>query len=533
MNWPAVDPTKGAMSQQAHNDLVATSPAASRGGLLVILGILIVAIAVLNVRQYRGFTIDDPWITYRYAENLVAGKGFVFNPGDRLESFSSFTHVFLLAAVRLITAEIDKVGRALGVLAHLATIVLLLIASWRFNRDRPLAFHVIAPLLLALSPSAAAWAVGGLETPFVGLLLLATLLVYQREETQPTGFRWSAVLLFLVALTRVEGALVFFCLAAHQAWKWYSGNHTIERRTVIWAGTFVVLFGAYTAWRWTYFGDLLPNTYYAKATGPLLHQWIAGLKYCLAFAIYLGVLPLFFCLVPLFQTEARSRTLPWILVIAGYGGFIFHCGGDWMPFYRFFVHILPLILWLFQEGVWEASNRAAPDRRKLMGACIVVAVLAAVCGNAMLYRREIAPILGRVKRGTLIRQYFDVAEYLKREGSPDQLVAGSEAGVIPYVSGMRFLDIVGVLDRHIARTKGGLHRKSDPGYVLRQKPDWIVLHALPQKVDGQWFGLTPAGNDLLRHAEFDTLYSLEKTFERGDGIVGVDLFLVFKKRPVS
>ena len=42
-------------------------------------------------------TTDDPFITYRYAANLLAGHGPVFNIGERVEGFSSPLHLLLMA----------------------------------------------------------------------------------------------------------------------------------------------------------------------------------------------------------------------------------------------------------------------------------------------------------------------------------------------------------------------------------------------------------------------------------------------------
>src|SRR4029434_7187421 len=62
----------------------------------------------------RGAPIDDAFITFRYAANLVAGHGLVFNPGERVEGYSNFLWTILIAAgLRL---GIDPVGasKALG-----------------------------------------------------------------------------------------------------------------------------------------------------------------------------------------------------------------------------------------------------------------------------------------------------------------------------------------------------------------------------------------------------------------------------------
>ena len=49
------------------------------GGVLVVC-----ALFFLHAWALR-FTMDDTYISLRYAQNLVAGHGLVFNPGERVE----------------------------------------------------------------------------------------------------------------------------------------------------------------------------------------------------------------------------------------------------------------------------------------------------------------------------------------------------------------------------------------------------------------------------------------------------------------
>lgn len=53
--------------------------------------------AVLLMTFYR-WAYDDPFISYRYAENLTRGLGFVYNPGERILSTTTplFTFLWLL-----------------------------------------------------------------------------------------------------------------------------------------------------------------------------------------------------------------------------------------------------------------------------------------------------------------------------------------------------------------------------------------------------------------------------------------------------
>src|SRR6185436_9887018 len=82
-------------------------------GLLVLLfGVLLWHTCQVAFHD-RGMTVDDGYIVFRYAENLVAGHGFRWNAtGTPSEGFSSTVAVVGVAA--LIRAGMDPVLAALA-----------------------------------------------------------------------------------------------------------------------------------------------------------------------------------------------------------------------------------------------------------------------------------------------------------------------------------------------------------------------------------------------------------------------------------
>ena len=54
--------------------------------------ILVSALAVLLSSLWRRLPIDDAYITFRYARNLVSGHGLVFNVGHGYNDSSLGTH---------------------------------------------------------------------------------------------------------------------------------------------------------------------------------------------------------------------------------------------------------------------------------------------------------------------------------------------------------------------------------------------------------------------------------------------------------
>ena len=50
-------------------------------------------------------TIDDAFITFRYSRNLLAGNGFVYNPGQRVQGTTTPLYTLLMAAEQGIFPE--------------------------------------------------------------------------------------------------------------------------------------------------------------------------------------------------------------------------------------------------------------------------------------------------------------------------------------------------------------------------------------------------------------------------------------------
>src|SRR5262245_28501890 len=77
-----------------------------------------IGVAAAVTTLYGGSAMDDFFITYRYADNLGDGKGFVFNPGERVFGLTEPAYGFLLGllhgATRVPTPWLGTVASALG-----------------------------------------------------------------------------------------------------------------------------------------------------------------------------------------------------------------------------------------------------------------------------------------------------------------------------------------------------------------------------------------------------------------------------------
>jgi hypothetical protein len=72
------------------------------------------------------FSIDDAGISFRYAAHLAEGGGFVWNvDGPRVEGYSNFLWVLILAAGRWVGFNIEIFAKILGFILGIFNLTLL------------------------------------------------------------------------------------------------------------------------------------------------------------------------------------------------------------------------------------------------------------------------------------------------------------------------------------------------------------------------------------------------------------------------
>jgi hypothetical protein len=90
----------------------------SRAVVGAVLGLA--ALSAYNALYFFPVTVDDAFISLRYAWNLAEGLGFVFNPGERVEGYSNPSWTLLATAFLLLDIEPLAALKWTGVLCSAA-----------------------------------------------------------------------------------------------------------------------------------------------------------------------------------------------------------------------------------------------------------------------------------------------------------------------------------------------------------------------------------------------------------------------------
>jgi len=446
---------------------------------------------VLTLYHWRHLC-DDAFINFRYADHISAGLGAVWNIGERVEGYSSPLWLGLLVVGRLFGAGLSGWAGAFGVLFAALCLLLVHRLGLALSGNRLVAAAAVA--IGALLYPLYYWAPAGLETTlFAALMTAAGWSLVGRANGG-----W-AVVAALIGIARPEGPFLACALIVLVG--------LVQGRAVLRPGLLALALGPALGWlifRRAYYGEWLPNTYYAKATGALLGRVTAGSLYALP-----GLVALTATAVVMWSSGIAKRAN---LAVAAFAALVLvlviGAGGDWMWHGRMMLPALPALLTLAIVGLAQA-----PSRRRL--------ALVVVCGIGWLtfFPRPLilaqAFGLGRLpeiayQEGTLLSASRAAASFIAASYPADALVAVNHAGILPYSLPNPAIDMTGLCDRHIAHdVEGGLHGKYDAVYVLSRRPRLVVLNSRVRPgTSGAWYhpGYWAGETALVARAEFQAHY---------------------------
>jgi len=349
---------------------------------------------------------DDAMVSMRYARNLAEGFGLVWNPGEYVEGYTNLLWTLWMALLHLIPVDESKIY----LLVMLSGVAILLLNTYTVRLiASALTEHTLAvDLATALSAfyyPLIFWTLRGMEVGLVTLQVsLMVLLGLRLTETFSHRRLLALCALFSSSLLTRPDALVP-CLAVML---FLLISETPERRKVL-CGLALALagtIGMHTLFRYHYYGDLLPNTYYLKMTGiPFMHRLDRGLTYFLQILVYKLALPISLAVPLLLKREGdgaagANRLLLPVFVIMGQLCYSVYVGGDaWEIFMfsnRFITPAIPLLFILTAMGLERITSQARPK--------YIISVCLAAFGMASMYL--LLPALGLVRLPDVLAFYL-------------------------------------------------------------------------------------------------------------------------------
>ncbi len=425
-------------------------------------------VLVVAMQSFWGFVQDDAYISLRYACNLAAGNGLVFNPGERVEGFTNLSWTLLEALCCALGLPALHVVCFLGAAAALALVVLLWVEAGGafFKTDRVLALTAgLGAWLLASNATLAAWSVSGLEETFFTLLVFGGYFSFVRHRD-----RLASVLWLLATATRPEGALAFGLGVVVRALALIRNGKRPSRKELaavaLYAGGLSLLLG----FRLAYYGSIVPNTFYVKGMANSFTHWrgLAELKRFLLFGAFGAVLPVAFlglvgnAWIPSRSVAGRPgrsdrQAIAFsTLFLLSFLYYVVRIGGDQLPLFRLYMPILPFaVLWAARAVHWTWGLVGIRSVGRLASLALIV-TLAVVSEEGIrttlehtAYRRANEAL--QACHGAAGRFLEEQAR--KRPPGRPLTVLAQDMGLTPYVAPrVKFVDVVGLTDRTVATT---------------------------------------------------------------------------------
>jgi len=300
----------------------------------------VIALHAMLIHHYFFFT-DDAYISFRYARNLVLGRGLVWNVGEYVEGYTNFLWTILLAGGMKVGLDPHLLSGTLSILCSYLTLYVVyrtarVIFDASLGRKLARLTGWFAVVILVSNRSYNVWASGGLETRLFTLLTALSLYFFFRKRSLHAGLSMS-----LATLTRPDGLLLSALLGLLIVAREWDQQREFQRRfsrrqllsriiaqAVRYATAALSIIGAFLIFRYLYYGQLLPNTYYAKVDASWPEM---GLRYLLAYSYEFG----YWLLVPsalAYLLYKRQALKPYLALIFFFlPQMVYYCyrvGGD-------------------------------------------------------------------------------------------------------------------------------------------------------------------------------------------------------------
>ncbi|MBA2652746.1 MAG: protein LphB [Tatlockia sp.] len=481
--------------------------------VLVSLAICFFYLFILQLIAVWPFTIDDMYISLRYAKNWAKGYGLVWNIGEEpVEGYSNFSFVVLAASTIRLGFDPVIVLKAVNAFSLLlSTAAIYCLTRLWFPR-----WLALIPCLWLLTyRGELLWAVSGLETIFYQALISFSLFfllrgigydVYPNQRAKPKIlFLLSAgFLLGLAGLTRPEAPALMILFAALALLDSPKVERVEYYKKLSW-GFFICLliFLPYFSWRWIYYGRLFPNPVYCKAFSNFFA--LADLRYLsLAFPLLILSLP------GIFKAEDKRHYYFWLPSFV-YLAFLINADPVSAFENRLFLPVFALLLPLAFLGLARLLDYFLPKKDEIYYAGLIIgafwfAFLFLQPLSLANYRSfTINPQVGIHLRGELL-------VWLEKNVPSKSSVFLADSGQIPYHSSLRYIDSYCLNNKAMTSNLNINMYQAMCDEVFIKKPEVLILTSL-LNCKGEEIFYAPADACVKNRLTHDKTYLFRKIFQ--------------------
>ncbi|MCK5126021.1 MAG: hypothetical protein KAR42_07180 [candidate division Zixibacteria bacterium] len=437
------------------------------------------------------FIADDSFITFRYSKHLGEGNGIVFNATDidPVEGYTNFLWMIVMAVPHALGWNPVLFSKIVGFFNFAGCALTLFLYARYKTKDGYFGYLAVLPLLIL--PSTYFHTVSGMETllySFMLLLLFSSGYELLTQSKLPS--RWQIisvpVLILMAGMIRPEGILsgsiVLIVLFLS------TKNHS-RKNSLLYSGALLVVPGlVYFIWRVSYFGWLLPNTFYVKYGQPSDGiEWL--LKSLSSVVGLIAIIILSYAFDKKGNKKSHKRFMYYaaflIMAISPY--IMSDLGMNCMN--RFLFHILPVIFLIaaFEIRALFTLGNSSKDKIATSKGLMLVVILFSLLPLLHKDKTQVAHMT--LYESHLQNAHIELAKTLKSSSVPQKLrtLAVGDAGAIPYYSEWQSYDFVGLNDEFTAHNP-----TKKTAYLKEKAPTVLILYAEDNKnIRLDQYGLEP------------------------------------------
>ncbi|MDZ4723547.1 MAG: hypothetical protein SGI97_06555 [candidate division Zixibacteria bacterium] len=401
------------------------------------------------------FTADDAYITFRYAENLAAGQGFVYNVGERVLGTTTPLFTFLLSFFSLVGLPTPSSALVLSLIFSGLT------AAFLYRFAQSLGFTRLAflpPLVYSFWPRSLVAETSGMETALFTLLVTAAF-YYQHKRLDMYAIGMAT----LATVTRPEGMGLLLLILFVNVWQ---HRERIRKYLRIAGGILIpwIIFATF------YFGSPIPNSIRGKLA---LYSQFGQMPlwdtvvYLMGWHSIFGWVIFVFALIGarwLWHKQGYGR----LEVVWLFGMIAFYSLSSSKVFFWYITPIYPVyILFISASCVQLADAMKLRERAfsyaRIAGGAVLIAGLIWISLPTVRYYAAYQETLERVHK--------QIGLYLFTQGKAGDRVAAEDIGYMGYYSQLSILDRDGLIspEFHIYNRQA---RYLDA--VLDHTPRWVV-----------------------------------------------------------
>jgi hypothetical protein len=453
-----------------------------------------------SVDGQRYFVLfDDAMISMRYARNLARGFGPVWNPGETpVEGYTNPLWVLFMAFFHLFPISPSKISLLIqisGAVFLLANLYFVKMLAETLSPNPVVSYLAVG--LTAFYVPLNNWGLQGMEVSFLVLVVTASAWMVLQNLADSRFSFWPYILLGFGTFVRIDMAVPYLAVLGFLI---LFDSKNRQSHLIFGISTLAIFIGSQTLVRYTYYGEMLPNTYYLKMAGfPLLTRIKRGAYVLLDLIRQMNWVLVLLPLTLLYFRRDRSVFLLFVLII-GQVAYSIYVGGDAWEHKggsnRYISLTIPLFFCLFMLALdgWIDKIKSQKESSSnnitywIANLGLLVFVFASLLNFNFLVNIRSLERMFLVRQPDFIeanKEYVRIANALMKFTTPEARIAVVTAGAIPYFTDLPAIDLLGKNDPVIARQENHIpvnigdirpgHMKWDYPYAIGElQPDVVV-----------------------------------------------------------